>query len=50
MHRYFRRGYTPRVKSSKACRSCSLSDLCLPNLQHRRKPASAYIQEQIDNV
>ncbi len=50
MHRYFRRGYTPRVKPSKACRSCSLADLCLPDLQHRRKPASAYIQEQVDNA
>lgn len=30
MHAYFQRGYTPRVKTSKACRSCSLADVCLP--------------------
>lgn len=32
MHDYYSRGYTPKVKPSKACRSCSLADLCLPNL------------------
>lgn len=47
MHAYFARGYTPRVKTSKACRSCSLADLCLPRLQHRL-PASRYIQQRID--
>lgn len=50
MHEYFRRGYTPRVKISKACRSCSLADLCLPRLQTRRVPASQYIQEQVDRL
>ena len=47
MHDYFARGYTPRVKTSKACRSCSLNDLCLPRLQ-TRLAASRYIQQQID--
>jgi CRISPR-associated exonuclease Cas4 len=47
MHDYFARGYTPRVKTSKACRSCSLADLCLPRLQNRLA-ASHYIQQQID--
>lgn len=32
MHDYYSRGYTPKVKPSKSCHSCSLSDLCLPNL------------------
>jgi CRISPR-associated exonuclease Cas4 len=32
MHEYFRRGYTPRVKPTKACKACSLSDICLPTL------------------
>jgi CRISPR-associated exonuclease Cas4 len=47
MHRYFSRGYTPRVKTSKACRSCSLADICLPTLQEKTTPASKYIQQQI---
>lgn len=48
MHAYFKRGYTPRVKKSKACRSCSLADICLPELLAQSIPASQYIQQQID--
>jgi CRISPR-associated exonuclease Cas4 len=50
MHAYFQRGYTPRVKPSKACRSCSLADICLPELQEKVIPASKYIREQIDKA
>lgn len=32
MHDYFKRGYTPKVKQSKSCNSCSLKDICLPRL------------------
>ena len=46
MHDYFARGHTPHVKPGKACRSCSLADLCLPRLQ-RRMAASQYIQQQL---
>jgi len=49
MHAYFLRGYTPRVKPSKACRSCSLADVCLPELQKNTVPASAYIQQHIED-
>ena len=49
MHAYFQRGYTPRVKTSKACRSCSLADLCLPQLQDKAIPASRYIRQQIES-
>lgn len=47
MHGYFRRGYTPRVRVSKACRSCSLKDICLPGLKRGPSSASAYIQKRI---
>jgi CRISPR-associated exonuclease Cas4 len=47
MHAYFQRGYTPRVKTSKACRSCSLVDICLPGLQENGMAASKYIKQQI---
>jgi len=50
MHAYFGRGYTPRVKPSKACRSCSLADICLPALQEKVIPASRYIKEQIESA
>jgi CRISPR-associated exonuclease Cas4 len=49
MHNYFSRGYTPKVKTSKACRSCSLADICLPVLQEKVIAASKYIQLQIEN-
>lgn len=50
MHAYFTRGYTPRVKKTKACRSCSLADLCLPILEGKTITASRYIQLQIENA
>ena len=50
MHRYFKRGHTPRAKTSKACRACSLADICLPKLQKKVMPASRYIQKQIEKV
>ena len=49
MHNYFSRGYTPKVKTSKACRSCSLADVCLPVLQEKVIAASKYIRQQIEN-
>ncbi len=48
MHAYYQRGYTPRVKTSKACRSCSLADICLPGLQEKTLPASQYIRQTIE--
>jgi CRISPR-associated exonuclease Cas4 len=50
MHAYFQRGYTPRVKTSRACRSCSLMDVCLPGLQEKIPTASEYIQRQIEDA
>lgn len=49
MHTYYDRGYTPRVKPSKACKSCSLQDVCLPVLQEHIQSASKYIQTYIDS-
>jgi CRISPR-associated exonuclease Cas4 len=48
MHNYFRRGYTPKVKPHKGCRSCSLADVCLPVLQENVLPASKYIKQNIE--
>jgi len=48
MHSYFERGYTPCVKPSKACRSCSLNNICLPVLQGKNPSASKYIQLYLD--
>jgi CRISPR-associated exonuclease Cas4 len=50
MHAYFKRGYTPRVKPFKGCRSCSLAGVCLPTLQEKAMPASKYIRQQIESA
>lgn len=46
MHQYFRRGYTPKVKTSKKCRSCSLAELCLPKMQEKLD-VKEYIQKSL---
>lgn len=48
MHAYYERGYTPRVKISKACRSCSLVDICLPEVLE--KPVFRYIKDHLENL
>lgn len=32
MHLLYKKGYTPKVKTSKKCKACSLSTLCIPKL------------------
>jgi CRISPR-associated exonuclease Cas4 len=50
MHEYFRRGHTPRVRPSKACRSCSLKEICLPDLLGKTLSASHYIQQYLEEA
>ncbi len=49
MHNYFSRGYTPKVKTHKGCRSCSLADICLPVLNEKVVAASKYIKQNIED-
>lgn len=35
MHELYKKGYTPKVKTSKKCKSCSLEQLCLPKLNQQ---------------
>ena len=39
MHQYAARGYTPIVRTGKGCKSCSLSDVCLPVIHKKRSVA-----------
>ncbi len=48
MHAYFKRGYTPKAKLKKACQSCSLIDVCLPEMDGKLMPAAAYIQSRLE--
>lgn len=43
MHMLFKRGYTPIVKKHKGCISCSLKDLCLPEMA-RGHSVSSYLK------
>lgn len=49
MHELFRRGYTPNVKYSKQCKSCSLKDLCLPKRQ-KGINVRTYIEQNIHSM
>lgn len=40
MHEYYQRRYTPRVKTGKHCKSCSLRHICLPELLTKESVAS----------
>ena len=40
MHRLYDKGYTPKVKPSKACNACSIKHLCLPRLMKIRSVSS----------
>ena len=49
MHQMYQRGYTPKVKPTKACAACSLLDLCLPKLM-RTRPVGTYLAEAMEDV
>ena len=49
MHQYARRGYTPKAKPGKFCGTCSLKDLCIPQLTRRGNVAS-YLQKAMEEL
>jgi CRISPR-associated exonuclease Cas4 len=46
MHDYFKRKYTPKVKTGAFCKNCSLQNICLPSLMNKRTVKS-YIEGKI---
>ena len=46
MHRYFERGYVPKVKPTKSCNACSLKNFCLPKLL-KVKSVKAYLNQTL---
>jgi CRISPR-associated exonuclease Cas4 len=48
MHDYFQRGYTPNSKPTKACKSCSLVDICLPEVTSQPNRVSVYIRQNLE--
>lgn len=47
MHQYYERGYTPKVRKNKTCNSCSLKDICIPNLE-KTSSVSNYIAKSLE--
>jgi len=50
MHGYYKRGYTPKVKPSKACRSCSLKEICLPDVLNKKDTVVSYIKNYLGEL
>lgn len=46
MHRLYERRYTPVVKRHKGCRSCSLCNICMPEIMKQRSVKN-YIDEYV---
>ena len=49
MHQLYKRGYTPKVKPTKACNACSLKDLCLPKLL-RSGSVKSYLKRYMEET
>jgi len=49
MNEYFRRGYTPRVRRKTGCKSCSMKEVCLPQLLQAGDVAG-YIHSAVEEV
>ena len=46
MHSYYKRRYTPKVKTTKSCSACSLKNICIPKL-NKITSAKEYIKRAI---
>lgn len=46
MHELFKRQYTPKVKPKTVCKSCSLKDICLPQLT-KKQSVQSYLEEML---
>ncbi|MFB3895587.1 MAG: CRISPR-associated protein Cas4 [bacterium] len=49
MHELYDAEVTPQAKYTKACELCSMKEVCLPKLSRKKKTASDYIQDLLDN-
>lgn len=49
MHQMYSRGYTPRAKYKKGCDSCSLNEICLPDLGSEKMSVHEYMQHFLED-
>lgn len=48
MRDYYQKGYTPKVKMTKACNACSLKEICVPKLT-KTKSVKTYLQKMLED-
>lgn len=48
MHELYEKGHTPKVRTSKACKACSLSELCIPKL-NKNISAKDYLERSLQD-
>lgn len=49
MHQYYGRKYTPQVKYSKRCGSCSLKDICMPKIG-KASSVKQYVTQALEDM
>lgn len=49
MHQYYERRYTPQVKYSKRCNSCSLKNICMPKLG-KTSSVISYVAQALEDI
>lgn len=49
MHQYYERRYTPKVKYSKSCNSCSLKNVCIPKLG-KSSSVKSYMAQALEDM
>lgn len=42
MHRLYKKRYTPKISKKAPCKSCSLANICLPEIDHKETVARYY--------
>lgn len=47
MHQIYETGKTPKAESKKNCVTCSLYELCMPQLTKRKSSVSNYVRKQL---
>lgn len=50
MHEIFKTGKTPLAVTAKKCRSCSMADLCVPDLAAKTNQVQKYIAKNIGGI
>jgi CRISPR-associated exonuclease Cas4 len=50
MHQLFEQNITPKPVASNKCRSCSMEDICLPNLEKKQAAVRSYIAKYLEEV